>query len=55
MTGTSDCNLKVVCFHDMAKEHAIKYTIRILSPEKSLDGNDCTNIKMHPLHTTTLH
>ena len=35
MTGTSDCNLKVVCFHDMAKEHAIKYTIRILSPEKS--------------------
>ena len=35
VNGTSDCNLKVVCFHDMAKEHATKYTIRILSPEKS--------------------
>ena len=35
INGTSDCNLKVVCFHDMAKEHATKYTIRILSPEKS--------------------
>ena len=35
VNGTSDCNLKKVGFHDMAKEHATKYTIRIFSPEKS--------------------
>ena len=34
MTSSSDCNLKELCYHDMAIEHAIKYTIRILAPEK---------------------